>query len=71
MCGCVEGDRAKALRDKTGGSEWAQQIQCEGSRLMSAPISQSRGRNKDRGRHRDSPGALRAGGWGWGWGVGY
>lgn len=42
------------VRDKTGGSEWAQQIQREGSRLMSAPISQSIERSKDRGRQRDS-----------------
>lgn len=42
------------MRDKTGGSEWAQQIQREGSRLMSAPISQSSERSKDRGRQRDS-----------------
>lgn len=62
VCGCVEGDRAQALRDKTGGSERAQRIQREGSRLMSAPISQSSRRNKDRGRQRDRQER---------WGLGY
>ncbi|TNN58396.1 hypothetical protein EYF80_031407 [Liparis tanakae] len=48
------GDSASALGDKTGGSEWAQRIQREGWRLMSAPISQSSERNQDTGRQRDS-----------------
>lgn len=43
-----------AQRDETWGSECAQQIQREGWRLVSALISQSGKRNKDRGRHRDS-----------------
>lgn len=53
-CCCVGEDQAYEVRDKTGGSEWAQQIQHEGSRLMSAPISQSSEGSKDRGRQRDS-----------------
>lgn len=48
------GDGASALKDQIRSWKQGEQIQCEGLRRMSAPISRSSWRNKDTGRQRDS-----------------